>query len=194
MVQFLKVPVKNSGNELFIFKILLIPTSTFLVGRYCDFKVGPLFRCQSNIEFLIAWKDLRWHNSFAHFWPTRNSFDVYLEIIIPRRKGGGRYGNSLRQSFRPSVCPSVPHFCPEHISKSVWDINFKLHKWINLIKEACSVQEPLLYLQYFWSNCPLYIFTLNFCPAHISKSIKARNLKHHTQIELIKEKCGVKES
>ena len=36
------------------------------------------------------------------------------------------------------------------------------HKWINLIREAYSVQEPLLYLQYFWSYCPLYIFFLEF--------------------------------
>ena len=107
------------------------------------------------------------------------------------RKGGGGYGNSLCPSFCPSVIPSVrpsvPHFCLEHISKSISDINFKLHKWIDRIKEACSVQEALLYLQYFWSYCPLYIFVLEFCPEHISKSMKARNLKLHTHIELIEE-------
>ena len=39
------------------------------------------------------------------------------------------------------------------------------------------------------SYCPLLIFTLDFCLAYISKSIKARNLKLHTHIELIEEKC-----
>ena len=92
-----------------------------------------------------------------------------------------------------SVRLSVPHFCPEHISKSIWDINFKPHKWIDLIKEACSVQEPLLYLHYFWSYCPLYIFFWNFCPEHISKSMKARNLKLHTHIELIEEACSAQD-
>ena len=77
--------------------------------------------------------------SFSHsvFYPLEQLSAVF---IIPRRKGGGAYGNSLCLSFRPSV----PYFCPEHISKSIWD--FKLHKWIDLIKEVCSVQEPLFYL------------------------------------------------
>ena len=82
------------------------------------------------------------------------------------------------------------NFCPEHISKSVKARNLKLHTLIELIEEACSAQDPLLCLQYIWSYCPLYIFTLNFCLEHISKSIKARNLKLHTYIELGEEKCS----
>ena len=151
----------------------------------------------------------------------------------PKRRRG--YGNSLRPSFRPSVRPSflptflsgaylqkylryqlqtsqvdrshkegvqytrtitlysvflelLPfvhffwNFCPEHISKSMKARNWKFHTHVELIEEACSAQDPLLCLQYFWSYSPLYIFTLNFCPGHISKSIKARNLKLHTYI------------
>jgi hypothetical protein len=32
-------------------------------------------------------------------------------------------------------------FCLELISKSVKDINLKLHRWIDLIAEECSAQE-----------------------------------------------------
>ena len=71
--------------------------------------------------------------------------------------------------------------------------NLKLHTHIELIEEACSAQDPLLCLQYSWSYCPLYIFTLNFCPEHISKSIEARNLKLRTHIELIEEKCSAQQ-
>ena len=99
----------------------------------------------------------------------------------------------VRPLIIPSVRPSDPHFCPEHISKSISDINLKLHKWIDLIKEVCSVKEPLLYLHYFWSYCPLYIFFWNFCPEHISKSMKARNFKLHTHIELNEEACSAQD-
>ena len=64
---------------------------------------------------------------------------------------------------------------------------------MELIEEVCSAQDPLLCHQYFWSYCPLYILTLNFCPEHISKSIKAGNLKLHTYIELIKEKSSAQQ-
>ena len=161
-------------------------------------------------------------------------------FIIPCRKGGGGYGNSLRPSVVLSVLPShifvrsispkvfeistsnftsgyislrrqalyknhysmfsifgvtafctffFWNFCPEHISKSMKARNLKLHTHIELIEQACSAQDPLLCLKYFQSYCPFYIFTLNFWPEHISKSIKARNLKLHTYIELIEEKC-----
>ena len=171
-------------------------------------------------------------------------YPVLISFFIPRQKGGGGYGNSLRLSFRHSICLSfrptflsgaylqkylryqlqtsqvdrshlggvqytrtttlssvflelLPfvhflswNFCSEHISKSMKARNLKLHTHIELMEEACSAQHPLLCLQYFWSYCPLYIFTLNFCPEHISKSIKARNLKLHTYLEHVEEKCS----
>ena len=82
------------------------------------------------------------------------------------------------------------NFCPEHISKSMKARNLKPHIHVELIEEACSAQDPLLCLQYCWSYCPWYIFTVNFCPEHISKSTKVRNLKLHTYIELIEETCS----
>ena len=47
------------------------------------------------------------------------------------------------------------NFCTEHISKSMKAWNLKLHTHIELIEEACSAEDPLLCLQYFWSYCPL---------------------------------------
>ena len=45
---------------------------------------------------------------------------------------------------------SVPHFCPEHISKSIRGINFKLHRWIDLMGEECNAQERLFYLSHIF--------------------------------------------
>ena len=94
-------------------------------------------------------------------------------------------------SVLPSVHPSVPHFCPEHISKSIWDINFKLHKWIDLIKEVCSVQEPLLYLQYFWSHCPLYIFFSGIFVRSISPKVWKLGTWNFTHIWNSLRRCAV---
>ena len=90
------------------------------------------------------------------------------------------------------TCRSVrrPHFCPEHNSKSISGNILKLYRWIDLIKEKCSVQEPLLCPSYFWRYCPLLIFILNFCPDHISNSISVIILKLNMWIDLIKEKCS----
>ena len=98
--------------------------------------------------------------------------------------------SSVFLEFLPFVHFFFRNFCPEDISKSMKARNFELHTHIELIEEVCSAEDALLCLQYFWSYCSLYIFTLNFCPEHISKSIKARNLKLYTYIELIEEKCS----
>ena len=61
-------------------------------------------------------------------------------IFMPPFEEAGVYcfalvGRSVRRSVRR------PHFCPEHNSKSISGIIFKLHRWIDLIKEKCSAQE-----------------------------------------------------
>jgi hypothetical protein len=55
-------------------------------------------------------------------------------FVIPRRKAAG-------DIEIVAVRPSVRHFCPEHISKSIWGINLKLHSWIDHIEEECTAQE-----------------------------------------------------
>ena len=78
-------------------------------------------------------------------------------------------------------------------SQTIKAINLKLHRWIDLIKEKCSAQEPLLFISYFWSYCPLFIFKLQACPAYTSQTIKAINLKLHRWIDVNEEKCSAQE-
>ena len=102
----------------------------------------------------------------------------------------------LCASYFLSYCPLlffILNSCPEHNSYTIRAINLKLHRWIDLIEEKCSAQEPLLYISYFWSYCPLLFFILNSCPEHNSYTIRAINLKLHRWIDLIEEKCSAQE-
>ena len=65
--------------------------------------------------------------------------------------------------------------------------------WIDLIKWECSAHEPLLFLAYFLSYCPLFIFILEFCLVHISKTILAMVMKLLGWIDLIKGECSAHE-
>ena len=66
----------------------------------------------------------------------------------------------------------------------VWSISTKLlarvmkfFGWIDLIKGECSAQEPYLLFAFFFSYCPLFIFILDFCPKHISKTVQSMVMK-----------------
>ena len=45
----------------------------------------------------------------------------------------------------------------------------------------------------FFSYCPLFIFILDFCPVHISKTILAMVMKFYGWIDLIKGECTAHE-
>ena len=45
----------------------------------------------------------------------------------------------------------------------------------------------------FFSYCPLFIFILEFCPEHISKTILAMVIKFCWWIDLIKGECSAQE-
>ena len=86
-----------------------------------------------------------------------------------------------------------PILCQEHISKTMLATVMKLHGWIDLIKAECSAQEPKLSLAYFFSYCPSFIFILEFCLEHISKTILAMVIKFYGWIDLIKGECSAHE-
>ena len=48
-------------------------------------------------------------------------------------------------------------------------------------------------LRLFFSYCPLFIFILDFCPVHISKTILAMVMKFYWWIDLIKGECSAHE-
>ena len=103
--------------------------------------------------------------------------------------------SQVQASYFWSYCPLfifILIFCPKHNFKTMQSINMKLHRQINLIQVKCSAQEQLLKPSYFWSNCPMFIFILDFCP-YLNSSIQATDLKYHLQIYLIKEKCSAQE-
>jgi hypothetical protein len=102
----------------------------------------------------------------------------------------------LSISYFLSYCPLlifILYFCLSHFSESIKAMDLKLHRMIDLIKKKCIAQEPVLYISYFLSYCPLLIFILYFCPGHFSERIKAIDLKLHRMIDLIKKKCGAQE-
>ena len=45
-------------------------------------------------------------------------------------------------------------------------------------------------LLFFFSDCPLFTFKLDFCPVHISKTIIAMVMKFCGWIDLIKGECS----
>ena len=95
-----------------------------------------------------------------------------------------------------SHCPLlifILQTCPADNCKTVKAINLKLHRWIDLIQEICSAQEPLLCISYFWSYCTLLIFILQACLAYASQTIKAINMKLHRWIDVNEEKCSAQE-
>ena len=47
---------------------------------------------------------------------------------------------------------------------------------------------------FFFSYCPLFIFILDFCPVHISKTILAMVTKFYGWIDLIKGECNAHET
>ena len=63
----------------------------------------------------------------------------------------------VRQSVRPSICPSVrpyvPLSCPGHNSKTLWNIFMKLHRCIHHNKTMCHEQgrqrSHFWFLNYF---------------------------------------------
>ena len=86
----------------------------------------------------------------------------------------------------------ILEFCPEHNSKSNQATDLKFHRQIDLEGKS-SAQEPYLQASYFWSNCSLMIFILEFCLEHNFKTMQVINMKLHMQIDLIEEKCGAQE-
>ena len=62
--------------------------------------------------------------------------------------------------------------------------------WIDLMKRECSEHELQLLLAEFLSYSPLFIFILEFCPVHISKTILAMGMKFCGWIDLIKVECS----
>ena len=127
-----------------------------------------------------------------------NNFDT-ASLLSPtfRRKGGIVGLHSVRPSVSPSVSQSVSQsgkfVCPGHILKPIRGFKLKLHRWIYLIEEKYNAQEPLLSISYLWSYCRLLIFILQTCPAYISQTIRAMNLKLHRYIDLNREKCSAQE-
>jgi hypothetical protein len=77
-----------------------------------NFSTSPPSNFQSEQDLLRAEKMCSPFCTVCLFQGTKK---CETHFIIPRRKGSGGYSNSLR----PSVRPSVRHFCPEHISKSI---------------------------------------------------------------------------
>ena len=69
----------------------------------------------------------------------------------------------------------------------------KFYVWIDLIKRECNAHEVLLLFAYFFSYCPLFIFILEFCLQHISKTILAMVVKFCGWIDLIKWECSANE-
>ena len=113
--------------------------------------------------------------AFLHIFSPFPQFSVQCHICLlsPAKKAAGDMVIvSVRLSFPPTF-----------LSKAYLQKYFRYQ--LNFIKEACSVQEPLLYLQYFWSYCPSYIFFLEFLSgAYLQKYFRY-------QLNFIKEACSV---
>jgi hypothetical protein len=75
-----------------------------------------------------------------------------------------------------------------------WKGIFKsIFKCVHYSSFLWRLQELVLCISYFLSNCPLLMFILYFCHNHFSLSMKAMDLKLHRMIEVIKKKCSAKE-
>ena len=74
-----------------------------------------------------------------------------MSFVLHYWKGGLGYGNRLSLF--------IPHYCPEHNSKSIFDINMKLHIQIHLI-DVYNAQELWI------SIYKLYVTVLLFVIFH----------------------------
>ena len=57
-------------------------------------------------------------------------------------------------SYFLNYCPLlifILQACPAYNYQTISAVNLKLQRWIDIIEERCSAQEPLLCISYFWS-------------------------------------------
>ena len=113
---------------------------------------------------------VRWVKPFYTTVEDRTYYGITRGVRVSGRRGGRR-----------------PVLCPEHISKTILAMVMKFYCWIDLIKgSAVHMNLNSCLLFFFFSYCPLFIFILDFCPVHISKTILAMVMKFYCWIDLMK--------
>jgi hypothetical protein len=89
----------------------------------------------------------------GHFSESIKAMDLKLHRMIDLiKKKCSVQEPVLCISYFLSYCPLlifILNYCPGHFSSSIKAIHMKLHRMIDLIKNNCSVQGPVLCISYF---------------------------------------------
>ena len=86
-------------------------------------------------------------------------------------------------------------FCPGHKFQIIEASNFKLHSQIYHIKDNAVYKNHKIFnlFHLFLELLPFVNLNFAFCPGHNCQSTEASNCRLYTQIDYIKENCGLQE-